>query len=75
MVWEVDDIGQTVADLRGVAFEEVDLPGLNTSDGIAVIADNYPGKGRGERAAWFRDSEGNVLAISQAMPSAEFDGR
>lgn len=72
MVWEVRDIDQTVADLRrrGVVFEEVDLPGLKTTDAIAEVADNYPGKGRGERAAWFRDSEGNVLAISQATPSA-----
>jgi hypothetical protein len=30
MVWEVDDIESTVAELRarGVVFEEVDLPGL-----------------------------------------------
>jgi predicted enzyme related to lactoylglutathione lyase len=70
MVWEVDDIDATVAALRrrGVVFEHVDVPGLRTVDGIAEIADNYASKGGGERAAWFRDSEGNVLAISQAMP-------
>ena len=73
MVWEVDDIDRAVAELRkrGVVFEEVDVPGLRTIEGIAEIADNYPGKGLGERAAWFRDSEGNMLAISEAMPSAE----
>jgi predicted enzyme related to lactoylglutathione lyase len=77
MVWEVDDIDQTVAALsrRGVVFEEVDVPGLKTIDAIAEIADNYASKGRGERAAWFRDSEGNVLAISQAMPIAESPAR
>jgi catechol 2,3-dioxygenase-like lactoylglutathione lyase family enzyme len=69
MVFEVEDLAGTVAELRsrGVAFEEVDLPGLKTVDGIADVAGNYPGKGTGERAAWFRDSEGNLLAISESM--------
>jgi catechol 2,3-dioxygenase-like lactoylglutathione lyase family enzyme len=70
MAWEVDDIGATVAELkeRGVPFEDVDLPGLRTVDGIAEISGNYPSKGaRGERAAWFRDSEGNMLAIGEAI--------
>ena len=68
MGWEVDDIDATVAELsaRGVVFEEVDLPGLKTVDGIAEVAGNYPSKGgKGERAAWFRDSEGNMLGIGQ----------
>jgi catechol 2,3-dioxygenase-like lactoylglutathione lyase family enzyme len=70
MAWEVDDIEATVAALqaRGVVFEEVDLPGLKTDNGIADIAGHYPSKGRGERAAWFRDSEGNMLGISQLIP-------
>lgn len=69
MAWEVDGIEAAVAELRhrGVTFEEVDLPGLRTVDGIAEVAGNYPGKGRGERAAWFRDSEGNMLAIGEAI--------
>ena len=70
MGWEVDDIEATVAALkaRGVVFEEVDLPGLRTIDGIADIAGNYPSKGAsGERGAWFRDSEGNLLAIGQPV--------
>jgi hypothetical protein len=37
-------------------------------NGIADIAGNYPSKGGGKRAAWFRDSEGNLLAIGQAVP-------
>jgi catechol 2,3-dioxygenase-like lactoylglutathione lyase family enzyme len=67
MGWEVEDIEATVAELRarGVVFEEYDLPGLRTVDGIADIAGNYPSKGTGERAAWFRDSEGNLLGIGQ----------
>jgi catechol 2,3-dioxygenase-like lactoylglutathione lyase family enzyme len=70
MAWSVDNIEATVAELRdrGVVFEDYDLPGLNTVDGIAEVAGNYPSKGGvGERAAWFRDSEGNVLGIGQAM--------
>jgi catechol 2,3-dioxygenase-like lactoylglutathione lyase family enzyme len=69
MGWDVDDIEATVAGLkeRGVVFEEVDVPGLKTVDGIAEVAGNYPSKGRGERAAWFRDSEGNLLGLGQAV--------
>lgn len=69
MGWEVDDIEATVADLRsrGVTFEEYDLPGLRTVDGIADIEGNYPSKGIGERGAWFRDSEGNMLGIGQPL--------
>ena len=46
-----------------------DLPGLTTVDGIAEIAGNYSSKGTGERAAWFRDSEGNLLGIGQPVRS------
>jgi catechol 2,3-dioxygenase-like lactoylglutathione lyase family enzyme len=70
MGWEVDDIEAVVAELkqRGVVFEEVDLPGLKTVDGIADVAGNYPSKGgKGERGAWFRDSEGNMLGIGQPI--------
>jgi catechol 2,3-dioxygenase-like lactoylglutathione lyase family enzyme len=70
MGWEVDDIDATVAELkaRGVVFEEVDVPGLKTVDGIAEVSGNYPSKGgKGERAAWFRDSEGNMLGIGQPI--------
>ena len=68
--FDVDDLAATVAELRrrGVVFEEVDVPGLRTVDGIATVEGNYPSKGgRGERAAWLRDSEGNLLGIGQAL--------
>jgi catechol 2,3-dioxygenase-like lactoylglutathione lyase family enzyme len=70
MGFEVDDLDATVAELRGrgVMFEEYDLPGLSTVDGIADISGNYPSKGSGERAVWFRDSEGNLLGIGQPVP-------
>ena len=70
MGWEVDDIETVVSQLqqRGVVFEEVDLPGFRTKNGIAEIDGNYPSKNaRGERAAWFRDSEGNLLGIGEPV--------
>jgi catechol 2,3-dioxygenase-like lactoylglutathione lyase family enzyme len=71
MAFTVDDIEATVAELRarGVVFEEYDFPGLVTVDGIAEIAGNYPSKGTGERAAWFRDSEGNLIGIGESVPA------
>jgi catechol 2,3-dioxygenase-like lactoylglutathione lyase family enzyme len=69
MGWEVKDIEATARELRerGVVFEEYDLPGLTTVDGIAEIKGNYPSKGTDERAAWFRDSEGNILGMGQPI--------
>jgi catechol 2,3-dioxygenase-like lactoylglutathione lyase family enzyme len=69
MGWEVADIEATVAALRarGVVFEEYDLPGIKTVNGIAEIAGNYPSKGVGEKGAWFRDSEGNLLGVGQPL--------
>lgn len=70
MAFEVDDIEAVVSELRrrGVVFEEVDVPGFRTKDGIAEIEGNYPSKGaHGERGAWFRDSEGNLLGIGELV--------
>jgi predicted enzyme related to lactoylglutathione lyase len=69
MAWEVEDIEDTVGKLRarGVVFEEYDFPQLKTVNGIAEVSGNYPSRGGvGERAAWFKDSEGNLLGIGQA---------
>jgi len=57
--WRVDDLAAEVSELRGrgVRFEEYDRPDLRTVDGIAVT--------RVGRAAWFKDSEGNVFTITQ----------
>jgi catechol 2,3-dioxygenase-like lactoylglutathione lyase family enzyme len=59
MAFVVEDIAHEVAALRakGVVFEEYDYPGLRTVNGIADLG--------GELSAWFHDSEGNILAISQ----------
>ncbi|GAA1693864.1 VOC family protein [Streptomyces yatensis] len=70
MAWEVDDIETAVRELRrrGVVFEDVDVAGFRTTEGIAEIEGNYPSKGaRGERGAWFRDSEGNLLGVGQLV--------
>jgi catechol 2,3-dioxygenase-like lactoylglutathione lyase family enzyme len=70
MAWQVGDIEAVVAQLsaHGVVFEEYGLPGLTTVGGIAQVDGNYPSKGNvGERAAWFKDSEGNLLAIGQPV--------
>jgi len=65
--FEVEDIDATVAELRerGVVFEQFEAPGFNMVDGVVEVGNNYPSKGRGERGAWFRDSEGNLLAVGQ----------
>ncbi|HCO02797.1 MAG TPA: glyoxalase [Actinobacteria bacterium] len=58
--WRVDDALAVVKELasNGVQFEQYDMPGLKTDEnGIAEF-----GAGRG---AWFKDSEGNILAIVQ----------
>jgi catechol 2,3-dioxygenase-like lactoylglutathione lyase family enzyme len=62
MGFEVDDIEATVAEMkrRGVEFDDA---------GIVDIEGNYPIKNSsGERGAWFRDSEGNILGIGQLLP-------
>jgi catechol 2,3-dioxygenase-like lactoylglutathione lyase family enzyme len=59
--WDVDDVEAAVEELRGrgVVFEEYDLPGFKTVNGIAEIA--------GEKGAWFKDTDGNLLAIGQRI--------
>ncbi len=57
--WAVDDVVAEVAELkaRGVVFEEYDMPGIKTVNSIATAG--------GAKTAWFKDSEGNILAVSQ----------
>lgn len=59
--WDVPNIEAEVADLRkrGVVFEEYDTPGYATVNGIAT--------GGGAKSAWFKDTEGNILAIAQRL--------
>jgi len=57
--WQVADVEAEVAALkaRGVQFEEYDLPGMKMENSIAT--------GGGAKTAWFKDTEGNIMAISQ----------
>ncbi len=59
--WEVDDVESEVADLkaRGVKFEEYEMPGVTMKNSIAT--------GGGAKTAWFKDTEGNILAVSQRL--------
>jgi predicted enzyme related to lactoylglutathione lyase len=59
--WQVADVEAEVADLkaRGVKFENYDMPGITMKNSIAT--------GGGAKTAWFKDSEGNIMAISQKV--------
>jgi len=61
MGWSSSELDADVAELRGrgVVFEEYDLPGLKTENGIAFVGT--------ERSAWFKDTEGNTICISQTI--------
>ena len=61
MAFDVDDFDAAVAELqsRGVSFDEF---------GITEVEGNYPSKGgKGEKAAWFRDLDGNLFGLGQAI--------
>jgi catechol 2,3-dioxygenase-like lactoylglutathione lyase family enzyme len=59
--WEVADLPALVAQLRneGVVFEDYDFGPMKTVDGILTV--------EGYQAAWFKDSEGNILELT-AVP-------
>jgi predicted enzyme related to lactoylglutathione lyase len=58
--WQVKDIEREVADLkaRGVNFEKYDMPGMDET-GILTAG--------GAKAAWFKDTEGNIMALIQSV--------
>ena len=59
--FRVDDIATSIASLKrkGVAFEDYDFPGLKTVDHVCVLG--------AEKAAWFKDTEGNYLCIHEDL--------
>jgi predicted enzyme related to lactoylglutathione lyase len=59
--WAVDDVAAEVAELkkRGVVFEEYNFPGVKMENSITTSG--------GAKTAWFKDSEGNIMAISQRI--------
>jgi predicted enzyme related to lactoylglutathione lyase len=59
--WNVKDIEREVAELkaRGVEFEDYDMPGEKSPSGVITAG--------GAKAAWFKDSEGNIMAIVESF--------
>ena len=59
--WQVQDVEAEVRELqsRGVTFEEYDSPGMKTVNGIANMGD--------AKGAWFKDTEGNIMALIQTV--------
>ena len=59
--WQVSDVEAEVAALkaRGVKFDEYDMPGMTMKNSIATAG--------GAKTAWFKDTEGNILAVSQRL--------
>lgn len=59
--WQVKDVEAEVRELqsRGVRFEEYDTPGIKTVNGVADMGDT--------KGAWFKDSEGNIMALIQRV--------
>jgi len=59
--WSVNDVDREIEALkaRGVAFEDYDLPGEKSPSGAITAG--------GAKAAWFKDSEGNIMALVQTL--------
>lgn len=57
--WIVPNVEAEIEDLRsrGVQFEDIDVPGIKTVNGLAQM--------EGFKGGWFKDSEGNVLAVTE----------
>lgn len=63
--FEVDDLEGEVRDLerRGVRFEDYDEPGLRTVGHVAQLGS--------DRAAWFKDPDGNILCVHQGSSAVQ----
>ena len=59
--FRVDNIADAIAQLksRGVAFADYDFPGLKTVGHVCVLGS--------EKAAWFEDTEGNILCLHEDL--------
>lgn len=59
--WSVDDVDGEIEALkaRGVSFEDYDMPGEKSPSGAVTAG--------GAKAAWFKDSEGNIMALVQTL--------
>jgi catechol 2,3-dioxygenase-like lactoylglutathione lyase family enzyme len=59
--WSVQDVDREIRELkaRGVVFEDYDMPGEKSAAGAITAG--------GAKAAWFKDSEGNIMALIQNL--------
>jgi catechol-2,3-dioxygenase len=59
VVMLVEDLTQEMSDLKnhGVVFEDFDLPGLKTVNGVV--------EREGDKGAWFKDLDGNYIGLVQ----------
>ncbi len=59
--WEVDSLEEAIADLKskGVTFEHYDMPGVTVEGDVHVMGPM--------KAAWFKDPDGNILCLGNAM--------
>lgn len=59
--FEVGNVSEAVRQLtdRGVVFDDYDLPGLKTVDKVCILGS--------EKAAWFHDTEGNILCVHETI--------
>jgi predicted enzyme related to lactoylglutathione lyase len=62
--WHVEDVAAEVRALqdKGVTFEQYDMPGVEWNSGVASMGDMG-------KAAWFKDSEGNILCLDDGFPT------
>lgn len=60
--FRVTDIAASIEELKraGVVFEDYDFPGLKTVNHVCVLG--------AEKAAWFKDTEGNYLCLHEDIP-------
>ena len=59
--WDVEDVDAEIEALkaRGVTFEDYDMPGEKSRSGAITAG--------GAKAAWFKDTEGNIMALVQTL--------
>jgi len=64
MALEVEDVVSAASELKsnGVKFEEYDDPNFKTKDGLIDMPD-------GSKGGWFKDTEGNLIALTQRVPA------
>ena len=65
MALEVEDVPIAVAELKskGVQPEEYDYPNFKSEGGMVDMPD-------GTKGAWFKDTEGNLIALVARVPAA-----